>query len=103
MRVRQSRRSERRRVHPGAYGGRRLCALLRTILRAILGPILRTILRTVLMGMAMAIMTRPAIVRSAAGPPHINHFRRSDNIGRNRRGRASIHRCRIAHGRRLDG
>ena len=64
---------------PGAVighvrGGRRRRALLRTIVRAIL--------RSVLMTMALAIMTRPALVRSAAGPPYLHHFRRRDSIGR---------------------
>ncbi len=89
---------------PGAVislicGSRRRRALLRTILRAILGAILRT----VLMAMAVAIMTRPAIVRSAAGPPHIDHFRRRDSIGRSRCSRARLRHCRIARGRRLNG
>jgi hypothetical protein len=83
-------------------GGRQR-TLLRTIMRAILGAILSTILGTVLMAMAVAIMTRPALVRSAAGPPHINHFRRRDSMGRSRCGHACIRRSRIADGSRLNG
>ena len=78
----------------GLSGGhRRLRAFLRALLRAILGTVLRA--------MAVAIMPRPAIFRSAAGPPHIHHFQRRDGIGRRYR-RTGIHRSYIAGCSRLD-
>src|SRR6185437_12944077 len=54
--------------------------------------LLRVSWGTILMTMAMALMTWPAIIRSAAGSPHIHHFRRRDGIGRRGCGSVGVRR-----------
>jgi len=54
----------------------------------------------VLLAMTAAVMTRPALVRPATGPPDFYQFGRGNRLGRCHGGNG-IHRCGIARSSRL--
>ncbi len=64
--------------------GSRLNAFLRTVLMAVVA-------------MTAAVMARPALFRSATGPPDIHHLRNRNGIRRCCDSGIRIRRCNVAH------